>query len=69
MQKSIITRVMMESNIYGIKTLVSGRLNMANIARSEGYMRGKMPFNTLRANIVYAFAEAHTAYGNIGVKV
>ena len=68
-QKSIINRIMMQTNIHGIKTKVSGRLNMANIARSEGYLRGKMPFNTLRSDIYYAFAEAHTAYGIIGVKV
>ncbi len=53
----------------GIKTLVSGRLNGAEIARSEGYSEGKIPLHTLRADIDYANKEADTIYGKIGVKV
>lgn len=53
----------------GIKTLVSGRLNGADMARSEGYSEGKIPLQTLRADISYGFAEADTTYGKIGVKV
>ena len=53
----------------GIKTSVSGRLGGADIARSEGYHEGSIPLQTLRANIDYGFAEAHTTYGRIGVKV
>ena len=53
----------------GIKTMVSGRLGGAEIARSEQYHEGTIPLHTLRADIDYGFAEAHTAYGLIGVKV
>jgi small subunit ribosomal protein S3 len=53
----------------GIKIKVSGRLNGAEIARSEEYLAGQMPLQTLRAQIHYGFAEALTTYGIIGVKV
>lgn len=53
----------------GIKIKISGRLNGAEIARSEEYLSGQMPLQTLRANIQYGFAEALTTYGIIGVKV
>ena len=53
----------------GIKVRVSGRLNGAEIARSEWYLHGQLPLQTLRADIDYGFAEAHTTYGQIGVKV
>ncbi|GAB2695844.1 30S ribosomal protein S3 [Paenibacillus thermoaerophilus] len=53
----------------GVKTLVSGRLGGAEIARSEGYSEGTVPLHTLRADIDYGTAEAHTTYGRIGVKV
>src|SRR3989475_5823490 len=52
----------------GIKVRVSGRLNGAEIARSEWYLQGRLPLHTLRADIDYGFAEAHTTYGVIGVK-
>jgi len=52
----------------GIKVRVSGRLNGAEIARSEWYLQGQLPLHTLRADIDYGFAEAHTKYGVIGVK-
>ena len=53
----------------GIKVKVSGRLNGAEIARSEWYREGRVPLHTLRADIDYGFTEARTTYGAIGVKV
>jgi len=53
----------------GIKVRCSGRLNGAEIARSEWYLSGQLPLHTLRADIDYGFAEAYTTYGVIGVKV
>lgn len=53
----------------GIKVKVGGRLNGAEIARSEWYHEGRVPLHTLRADIDYGTAEAHTTYGVIGVKV
>ncbi len=53
----------------GIKIRVSGRLNGAEIARSEWYLQGRLPLQTLRADIDYGFAEAYTTYGVLGVKV
>lgn len=53
----------------GIKVLISGRLGGAEMARSEQYKDGRIPLHTLRADIDYAQAEAHTTYGRIGVKV
>ena len=62
-------RLKYEGKAKGIKTLVSGRLGGADIARGEGYSEGTTPLHTLRANIDYATAEADTTYGKIGVKV
>ena len=67
-QKKAI-RNTMKAGAKGIKTLVSGRLGGADIARGEGYSEGTTPLHTLRANIDYATAEADTTYGKIGVKV
>jgi len=53
----------------GIKVMVGGRLNGAEIARTEWYREGRVPLHTLRADIDYGVAEAHTTYGIIGVKV
>ena len=53
----------------GVKVKVGGRLNGAEIARSEWYREGRVPLHTLRADIDYGTAEAHTTYGVIGVKV
>jgi small subunit ribosomal protein S3 len=53
----------------GIKVRVGGRLNGAEISRSEWYLHGQLPLQTLRADIDYGFAEANTTYGQIGVKV
>ena len=59
----------MRAGAKGIKTMVSGRLGGADMARSEGYSEGTIPLQTLRANIDYGFAEADTEYGKIGCKV
>ena len=59
----------MKAGAKGIKTLVSGRLGGADIARGEGYSEGTIPLHTLRADIDYAHAEADTTFGKIGVKV
>jgi small subunit ribosomal protein S3 len=59
----------MKAGAKGIKTLVSGRLGGADMARSEGYTEGMIPLHTLRADIDYAHKEADTQYGKIGVKV
>ncbi len=55
--------------VRGIKVRVSGRLNGAEIARSEWYLHGQLPLQTLRSDIDYGFAEANTTYGQIGIKV
>src|SRR5262252_4369331 len=52
----------------GIKVRVSGRLNGAEIARSEWYLQGRLPLHTLRADVDYGFAQSYTTYGVIGVK-
>lgn len=67
-QKKAMQRVM-KAGAKGVKTLVSGRLGGADIARSEGYSDGIVPLHTLRADIDYAVSEAHTTYGRLGVKV
>lgn len=67
-QKQVIQRTM-RSGAKGIKTKVSGRLNGADIARSESYSEGTVPLHTLRADIDYAWEEAATTYGKLGVKV
>ena len=59
----------MKAGAKGIKTLVSGRLNGVEMARSEGYTEGTVPLHTIRADIDYAISEADTTYGKIGVKV
>ncbi|MCF7926403.1 MAG: 30S ribosomal protein S3 [Candidatus Izimaplasma sp.] len=67
-QKMAIQRAM-RTGAKGVKTLVSGRLGGAEMARSEGYHEGNVPLHTLRADIDYAQVEAHTTYGKLGVKV
>ena len=67
-QKMAIQRAI-RAGAKGIKTLVSGRLGGAEIARSEGYSEGTVPLHTLRADIDYAVDEAKTTYGKLGVKV
>ena len=67
-QKKAIQRVR-KAGAKGCRTLVSGRLGGADIARSEGYKEGVIPLHTLRSDIDYACAEAATQYGRLGVKV
>lgn len=66
--KQSISRTI-KSGAKGIKVQCSGRLGGAEIARSEGYHEGSIPLQTIRADIDYGFAEAHTTYGRLGVKV
>ncbi len=67
-QKMAIQRAM-RSGAKGCRTLVSGRLGGAEIARQEGYNEGNVPLHTLRADIDYSMREARTTYGKLGVKV
>ncbi len=66
--KQAINRAM-KNGARGIKTMVSGRLGGAEIARFEQYREGSIPLHTLHADIDYGFAEAKTSYGQLGVKV
>ncbi|MBQ3617985.1 MAG: 30S ribosomal protein S3, partial [Bacteroidales bacterium] len=59
----------MRMGAEGIKFVISGRLNGAEMARCEAFKEGRIPLHTLRADIDYAFAEAHTKVGRIGIKV
>ena len=67
--KQSLQRAMKINGVKGIKASVSGRLNGADIARTEQYREGSIPLQTLRANIDYGFAEAKTTYGRLGIKV
>ncbi len=67
-QKRAIQKTM-RAGAKGIKTLISGRLGGADMARSEGYSEGVVPLHTIRADIDYAWVEAATTYGRLGVKV
>ena len=62
-------QVAMQSGAEGIKVKIGGRIGGAEIARQEGYSQGRVPLQTLRADIDYGFAEAKTTYGLIGCKV
>lgn len=62
-------RSALRAGVLGVKVMVAGRLNGADMARTEQYREGRIPLHTLRAQIDYGFAEANTAYGKIGVKV
>ena len=66
--KQVVSRAM-RAGAKGVKVMCGGRLGGAEIARSEKYRMGRVPLQTLRANIDYGFAEAMTLYGKIGVKV
>lgn len=67
--QKIAIRAALKSGAKGIKTMVSGRLNGVDMARSEGYSEGEMRLHTLRQNVDYGTATARTTYGAIGVKV
>ena len=66
--KSTMSRTM-KSGAKGVKAMCSGRLGGADMARTEFYVEGTVPLQTLRADIDYGFAEANTTYGKVGVKV
>ena len=66
--KQAMSRVM-RSGAKGVKIMVAGRLDGAEIARSESYHEGSIPLQTMRADIDYGTAEAHTTFGIIGIKV
>ena len=59
----------MRMNSEGIKIVISGRLNGAEMARSETYKEGRIPLSTFRADIDYSVVEAHTTYGRLGIKI
>jgi small subunit ribosomal protein S3 len=61
--------IAMKMGAKGIKVMCAGRLGGVEIARSEWYLKGRLPLQTLRADIDYAFTEAFTTYGQIGIKV
>ncbi|AKF41340.1 30S ribosomal protein S3 [Mycoplasmopsis canis UFG4] len=67
--QKIAIRLAMKAGAKGIKTMVSGRLNGVDMARSEGYSEGEMKLHTLRQDVDYATATARTTYGAIGIKV
>ncbi len=66
--KQVVNRAL-KAGAQGIKVMCAGRLGGAEIARTEWYREGKVPLHTIRADIDYAFTEANTIYGKIGVKV
>ncbi|MGM0441106.1 MAG: 30S ribosomal protein S3 [Elusimicrobiota bacterium] len=67
--KRALYRAYNEKDVEGVKVAVSGRLNGSEIARTEWLKEGKVPLQTIRADIDYNFCEANTTYGNIGIKV
>ncbi|PIE74317.1 MAG: 30S ribosomal protein S3 [Deltaproteobacteria bacterium] len=64
-----VMQASLKGGAKGIKAQVSGRLGGAEMARTEWYLEGRVPLHTLRAKVEYGYAQAHTTYGNIGVKV
>ncbi len=67
--QKLAIRDVRKAGAKGCRTLISGRLAGADIARSEGYKEGIIPLHTIRSDIDFALAEAHTTYGRLGVKV
>lgn len=67
--KSNLQRVMKANGVLGCKILVKGRINGAEIARTEQYSQGSVPLHTIRADIDYGVARANTTYGVMGIKV
>ena len=70
--KKVLKQVMettMKAGALGVKAMVSGRLNGAEMARTESLTAGSIPLHTIKANIAYDTSEARTTYGVIGVKV
>lgn len=67
--KQAVERVMTHREVQGVKIMLSGRLDGAEMSRVEWQKRGRVPLQTIRANLDYAFVEARTTYGTIGIKV
>ena len=67
--KQSLQRIMQNKDVQGAKLMIKGRLGGAEIARKEWLAKGRIPLQTLRANIDYSAATAHTSYGTVGVKV
>ena len=67
--KGALERVMAQKGVFGVKINLAGRLNGSEMARREWLSKGKVPLQTLRANINYAQEEALTIYGKVGIKV
>lgn len=67
--KQMVEKVMANRDVQGVRIRVSGRLNGAEMSRTEELKKGKVPLQTLRADIDYAHFEAHMTYGQIGIKV
>jgi small subunit ribosomal protein S3 len=67
--KQMVEKVMANRDVQGVRLRVSGRLNGAEMSRTEELKKGKVPLQTFRADIDYAHFEAHMTYGQIGIKV
>jgi small subunit ribosomal protein S3 len=67
--KKALERTSEASGVLGVKIMLSGRLDGNEIARQEWFAKGKLPLHTLRADVDFAKAEAHTTYGAVGIKV
>nr|YP_009327041.1 30S ribosomal protein S3 [Pleurocladia lacustris]ANS57563.1 30S ribosomal protein S3 [Pleurocladia lacustris]ANS57707.1 30S ribosomal protein S3 [Pleurocladia lacustris] len=67
--RAILTRYRMHNELKGIKVQIAGRLNGAEIARTEWVREGRVPLQTLRANIDYSYKTAQTTYGILGIKI
>lgn len=67
--KQALDRISQNKNVEGAKVMIKGRLDGAEIARKEWLSKGKIPLQTLRANIDYAWSTAYTTYGTVGIKV
>lgn len=67
--KKILEKIMEAAGVYGAKIKIAGRLDGSEIARSEGFSKGKLPLHTLRADVDFAKVEAHMTYGTIGIKI
>lgn len=67
--KQVIDKVSSHKEVKGVKVMLSGRLDGAEMSRTEWLKSGRIPLQTIRANVDYALVEAHTTYGTIGIKV
>ena len=66
--KQTVEKVMSHKEVEGVKVMLSGRLDGAEMSRTEWSKKGRIPLQTIRAAIDYAFTEAHTSYGVVGIK-